>query len=311
MNFFAHLFLSKKENGLTGRGSVDKEYGMKIGLDSYCYHSYFGEIYPQQEDPGKRMSFQDFVDEAFRLKVDGVSLETCFLRSLEDDEVQRMKESLDEAGLERVLSWGHPDGLEGGKNTRALSEMKRAVPAARNLGASVMRIVGSSYSFHDEPKVGQVERVSRMLKESMKICENEGVKLAIENHIDFTSDEILEILGRVDSDFLGVNLDTGNALRVGEDPVAATRKLVKYTLATHIKDVDATHGISPEEWHFFRSVPVGRGLVDVPAVVKVLKEGGYQGMLTVEMDFLKEGYGDEHIAVARSISYLKKTIRGL
>ncbi len=284
---------------------MESEYCMKIGLDSYCYHRFFGEVYPEQEGTHDRMSFWDFVNEASRLKVDGVSLETCFLGSLEEDEVLRMKEVLDKAGLERILSWGHPDGLEGGKNTRALSDMKKAISAARILGASTMRIVGSSYAFQTESRRLQVERVSRMLKESIGTCEVEGVKLAIENHIDFTSDEILEILDRVDSDFLGVNFDTGNALRVGEDPVRATAKLMKYIFSTHIKDVQATTGISPKEWHFFRSVPLGRGLVNIPAVIALLKKGRYQGMLTVEMDFLKEGYGDEHVAVARSVSYLR------
>ena len=53
---------------------------MKTGIDSYCYHRYFGEIYPDQEDPGVRWTFQDFVncaaelDVRLSLRTDAVSL---------------------------------------------------------------------------------------------------------------------------------------------------------------------------------------------------------------------------------------------
>ena len=35
---------------------------MKVGIDSYCYHRYFGEIHPDQEHPGVRWRSQDFLN---------------------------------------------------------------------------------------------------------------------------------------------------------------------------------------------------------------------------------------------------------
>jgi len=46
---------------------------MKIGIDSYCYHRFFGEVYPQQKAP-RPMSLEDFLRRARELEVDGVSL---------------------------------------------------------------------------------------------------------------------------------------------------------------------------------------------------------------------------------------------
>ena len=57
---------------------------MKIGIDSYCFHRYFGEIYGNQTDPGKRVKCEDVLKFATELKVDGISLETCFLDSLDE-----------------------------------------------------------------------------------------------------------------------------------------------------------------------------------------------------------------------------------
>ena len=283
---------------------------MKVGIDSYCYHRYFGEIYPDQKDPGKRWTFNDFVNRAVELKVDGVSLESCFFESFDKGYLADMKAVLDDHKLERVLAWGHPDGLEAGRNKKAWRQMNALIPKARYLGADIMRIVASSLMFRNEPHAPQIKAVVRMLKESVKIARDHGVVLAVENHIDYTSTEILNILEGVGSDFLKVNFDTGNTMRMMENPVAAARRLGPYTVATHTKDVDACRHVAPEEWFFFSSVPVGTGLVDMPGVVKALKDSGYTGVLAVETDHHKD-HQDEDKLVAKSIAYLKKLLREL
>ena len=52
---------------------------MKIGVDSYCFHRFFGEVYPEQPQPPKSMTLEDFIGLARELSVDGVSLESCFI----------------------------------------------------------------------------------------------------------------------------------------------------------------------------------------------------------------------------------------
>ena len=283
---------------------------MKTGIDSYCYHRYFGEIYPDQTDPGKRWTFLDFVNRAVELKVDGVSLESCFFESFDSKYLADMKAVLDAKKLERVLAWGHPDGLEAGRNEKAWRQMNALIPKAHHLGADIMRIVASSLQFRYEPHPPQIKAVTKMLKESVKLARDQGVVLAIENHIDYTSAEILEIIERVGSDSLKVNFDTGNTLRMMENPVAAARRLGPYTVATHTKDMEACRHVAPEEWFFFSSVPVGTGLIDMPGVVKALQASGYTGVLAVESDHHKDNQ-DEDRLVAKSIAYLKKLLREL
>ena len=48
------------------------------------------------------------------------------------------------------------------------------------LGATLMRIVGSSLSFRHEPHGPQIQRVSAILKETVKKAEDAGVRLALE-----------------------------------------------------------------------------------------------------------------------------------
>jgi len=280
---------------------------MKVGIDSYCYHRYFGEIYPDQKDPGFRWTFLDFVNRAAELGVDGVSLESCYFESLQPGHLKEIKAALDEKRLERVLAWGHPDGLEAGRSRTAWKEMNDLIPKARLMGADIMRIVASSLQFRNEPHGPQIDAVVKMLKESVKIAADAGIVLAIENHIDYTSEEIHQILQRVGSDRLKVNFDTGNTLRMMEDPVKAARRLGPYTVATHTKDLDACRHVPPEEWYFFSSVVVGTGLIDIPGIVRALKECGYTGVLAVESDHHKDNQ-DEDKLVAASVAYLKKLV---
>ena len=279
---------------------------MKVGIDNYCYHRFFGEIYAQQKDPGRRITIEWFVARAKQLGVDGVSLESCFFPGFEPAYLDGLKSQLDAAGLMRVFAWGHPDGLEGGKSKTAYQEMVEMIPHARRLGADVMRVVGSSLMFRFENHQEQIERLTGMFREAVRVAADHGVKLAIENHIDFTSDEIVQLLDQVDSDHLGVNFDTANFARLLDDPVKGMRKLAPRVLATHIKDLKVNAQASVDDWFFFSSTPVGDGFVDNLALARLLKEAGYKGFLAVETDFLHPDYADEDEAVAQSVVALKK-----
>ena len=81
---------------------------MKIGIDSYCYHRYFGEIYDFQQDPGKRITFDHFLKRSNELGVDVVSLETCFFPENDQDFLKKLKDQIIEFGLDPVVAWGHP-----------------------------------------------------------------------------------------------------------------------------------------------------------------------------------------------------------
>jgi 3-oxoisoapionate decarboxylase len=285
---------------------------MKIGIDSYCYHRFFGEVYPQQSPPSRRMTLEDFLERAHELKVDGVSLESCFIPRLDRDYLLSVKDALDRYGMDRVYAWGHPDGLEAGRNERAYDEMVAGFEHARNIGAPVMRVVGSSLMFRHEPHGPQIERLSRMFSNAVKVAEQYGVKMAVENHIDFTADEMLQLLTNVDSPYLGMNFDTGNFVRLLDDPIKGMQKLAKYVVATHIKDLKLHPEAAADDWFFFSSAPVGEGIVDNYRLARLLADAGYQGFLAVEIDFLHPDYGaDEDAAVEKSIRELRRIARAV
>jgi len=185
--------------------------------------------------------------------------------------------------------------------------MKKLIPCTRMIGADVMRIVGSSLMFRHEDHAPQVAAIITQCKEAVNIAGDHGVKLAIENHIDFTADEILQIIEGVDSPDFGVNFDTGNFLRLLDDPIAGMEKLAPYVFSTHIKDLKVEPCASPTDWFFFAGVPVGFGLIDNQRLAKLLDQHDYKGFLAVEIDHPHSDWtGFEDEAVAISIKNLRK-----
>ena len=284
---------------------------MKVGIDSYCYHRYFGEVYPQQLPPPKKMTLEDFLHRAKDLEVDGVSLESCFIPRFDKEYLTEVRGILDEYNFDRVYAWGHPDGLEGGKNAAAYDEMIGSFEHAKNIGADVMRVVGSSLMFRFEDHQEQIGRLTKMFRKAVKVAEEYGIKMAVENHIDFTAAEIEQLLDSVDSPYLGLNFDTGNFLRLLDDPVKGMERLAGRVLATHIKDLKPQKGASADDWYFFSCTPVGDGLVDNQRLAQILSDAGYQGFLAVEVDFLHPDYENEDVAVAQSVRELKRLTQNL
>jgi sugar phosphate isomerase/epimerase len=283
---------------------------MKLAIDSYCYHRYFGEVYPGlQTAPGRSMSVWDFLRRAQQLGVQGVSLESCFLPADDDAFLRRLRDTLDEKGLERVWAWGHPDGLHSGTDRAAAKDLVRHLGVARRLGATVMRVaVGSRRSRPDRWAVHK-RQLTKTLAPALRAAEDHGVVLAVENHIDLLAEELIDLLTTLDSRWLGACLDTANNLRLFEDPLKVAAALAPWARATHVKDVRAWRG-DPKEFSFWPSVPLGEGLIDVPAVVGILRKANYRGLLAIEVDFLHPDYGDEDRAVAKSVKYLRGVVNG-
>ena len=285
---------------------------MKIGIDSYCYHRFFGEVYAQQRKPAKQMTPEDFIRRAKELGVDGVSLESCFLPRTDASYLSELKGLLDEFKLDRVYAWGHPDGLEGGRNEKAYEEMVKSIEYAKAIGAKVMRVVGASLQFRKEPHAPMLEKLTRMFEKAVKIAAAADVKLADENHIDFTSDEMLSLIKAVNSPYFGINFDTGNFMRVLDDPVKGMQKLAKYVFSTHLKDLKINREAAVDDWFFFSCTPVGDGVVNNQKLAELLKAANYQGFLAVEIDFLHPDYKeDEDKAVAQSVKELKRIAKAV
>lgn len=282
---------------------------MKIAIDSYCYHRYFGEWYaPLQTDPGSRMSVWDFIERASVHRVAGVSLEACFLGNPNDAFIERLCQALKLKAMEPVWAWGHPNGLCSGADPQAAADLISHLDIARRVGAQVMRVCAGGRRTRPASWAEHKAALVPIFRELVPHAKEQGVVMAVENHIDLLADEMIDLITTIDSPWLRVCLDTANNLRMLEDPLSVVEKLAPFAAATHIKDVTAQGG-NPREFAFWPSVPLGTGLIDLPEVLRLLRNVDYKGLLALEIDYLDPHYdGDEERAICASLNYLRSQL---
>jgi sugar phosphate isomerase/epimerase len=113
-----------------------------------------------------------------------------------------------------------------------------------------------------------VANVKRMLKEAAPLAAEYGLLLAIEDHQDFTSAELVELCETTAAN-VGVCLDTGNALSVGEDPVDFARAVAGCARHVHLKDYRVQW--TSEGYRLIRCA-IGDGVIPFGEIVEVFKD---------------------------------------
>ena len=100
---------------------------------------------------------------------------------------------------------------------------------------------------------------------------------------------------------IGICHDTGHTMRAGVDPAEATLKTGERILDVHLKDVDA----ATREGH---STELGRGVVDLPAVLRAMRRTGYAGVVGIEYE---RDMKDLLPGLAESVGYVRGLMDGL
>ncbi len=126
-----------------------------------------------------------------------------------------------------------------------------------------------------------------------------GIRVAIHNHGPDQKSwpTPLEIHARIRTrdKRIGICHDTGHTKRSGVDPVEATFKTADRILDFHLKDVDAATKAG-------RSVELGRGIVDIVALVRAIRKIGYAGVVGVEVE---KRMDDLAPTLAESVGYVR------
>ena len=119
--------------------------------------------------------------------------------------------------------------------------------------------------------------IARHIEQVVKVCQAQksravdaGVKIAVENHAgDMHSTELAQLVEAAGKDFVGVNLDSGNALWTLEDPIDSLRTLAPYVLTTSLRDsaVWETPKGAAVAW-----TAMGEGQIDLKAYFTAFRE---------------------------------------
>ncbi len=156
--------------------------------------------------------------------------------------------------------------------------------AAKAAGATVVRsacLSGRRYETFATLAEWQqfVEASHRSIALAVPLLEKHRIGLAIENHKDWTVDEMVALLEKHSSEFLGVCLDFGNNLSLLDSP-DAVMKLAPWAISTHVKDIGLE--ASPDGF-LMAEVPIGQGVVDVARIMGAIRSARPQTRGVFEM----------------------------
>jgi sugar phosphate isomerase/epimerase len=122
-----------------------------------------------------------------------------------------------------------------------VATLERHIPAAAALGASAMRVTVSTVlegwrSRYIADWDGYIDEVIARLRAVRPLAEQHAVCIAVENHQDATSDDLLRIVTAVGGDYVGVTFDATNAFIVAEDPLVIIERLGPHIRTIHLSD---------------------------------------------------------------------------
>jgi 3-oxoisoapionate decarboxylase len=166
-----------------------------------------------------------------------------------------------------------------------MAAFERSLADAKSAGATVVRgamLSGRRYeSFATLAEWKRwVDQSHEAIRLALPILEKQKVSLAIENHKDWTLEDLQRLLRTYQSEYLGVCLDFGNNIALLDDPMEVVETLAPYAKSTHVKDM----GVKPYADGFLLSeVPLGKGLLDLPRIIAILQKANPKLTYALEM----------------------------
>ncbi|MGB8476953.1 MAG: sugar phosphate isomerase/epimerase [Candidatus Acidiferrum sp.] len=131
-------------------------------------------------------------------------------------------------------------------------------------------------------------RLGRLLTELGKRVADLGLQLGYHNHMGAmgqTPEGVEQIMDAVDPHYAKLELDVAHYFQGGGDPAKAIAKYRDRLLFLHLKDVEHLPAGSEKSYRF---VELGRGLVNLAAVMDALRKVNFRGWGIVELDAVPE-----------------------
>jgi inosose dehydratase len=125
------------------------------------------------------------------------------------------------------------------------------------------------------------------------------IAVAIHNHgpgddVYPSPESIYERIKNLDPRF-GICMDIGHTQRIGVDPSAAAKKYFDRLLDIHVKDVNKASADGA-------TVEIGRGIIDIPKLLKTLIDHDYKGVVNFEYE---KDQDDPLPGLCESVGYVK------
>ncbi len=267
------------------------------------------------------LDLEKFVDLAREMGVRGVELLDVFFNK--EDSGFTQTEAIARYAQSReihvpIFSVSNDFTEEGGESfQRNLEIVRRGVDQAVLLGAEVVRVfAGGGENVRDPSPV--YARVVEGLSLASEYAHSRGVRLALENHGRFAGRgaQVREIIHAVRAKTgeatLGSNPDPANFLLADENPVTGVSAVADLAYMAHLKDFatagsERSHVFVSLGGHRYVGVPLGEGEVPLRECLRVLRDAGFQGWVSVEYEAEEE----ERTGVPKSVAVARDLLNQL
>jgi sugar phosphate isomerase/epimerase len=171
------------------------------------------------------------------------------------------------------------------KDKADVDRFEKDIAISRECGATVVRTVmlgGRRYeTFHSSKEYAAfAEQALASLRLAEPVLAKHKVTLAVENHKDFRTDELIDLLKKIGSERIGVTVDTGNSIALLERVNDTVEALAPFAAACHLKDM----GVEQSADGFLLSeVPLGDGFLDLKNIVDTLRKAKPNLRFSLEM----------------------------
>ena len=318
MDFNPFSMIMGNERGPFIDTNKTKDAQMRLGLHTYSLYLHgIGQAWAGFKLPWERqLSTFELFDLGIELGLDGFHLDDGVLESLDPDFLKEVGASAKEKNLyleyNMSLDLGHFGiGIQ--------HDLKAGLNTAQILGADVVKIgmdlprprprAGSR--FHPKVMPYLMETVKR-LKKAAPMAEDYGIRLALENHCDSFSEEILWVLKEIDHPFVGACIDTVNAWHVAEDPMNAIENLAPVAFTNHFRD-DRVEFC--RDGFRVKGVAVGDGDIDMKKAYELIKSKSPTNRINIETEMgisledKEEALRLELEAIERSIHFCRTVLK--
>lgn len=224
---------------------------------------------------------------------DGCQLDLQQLDSTEPGYLDGLKRRLAEGGLFVELSVG-------GKIFEDEAYFADVARVARALGAARLRVALLHGRRYEDFKSLDAWRAfadhwRSTVPRAKAALDRHRLEVGIENHKDWTADELVALIRSADSPWLGACVDFGNNVALLEDPLDTATRLAPYAVTTHLKDMAVRRHARGFE---LSEVALGTGFCPLAKIVEVLRASRPRVPLCLEMitrnplevPYLEDGY---------------------
>ncbi|MGH9398431.1 MAG: sugar phosphate isomerase/epimerase family protein [Terriglobia bacterium] len=271
------------------------------------------------------MTVFDWIEMAAELPVDGLEMYSGFLESFEPAYIGSVRNAIERRGFEMPMlccspDFTSPDPVE---RKKQIEIEKSMIDVTAALGGRYCRVL----SGQRRPEVSRTQGiawVAECLRELVQYAAQKNVVLSLENHYkdnywqhpEFAqmSDVFIEVLGQVDSPWLGAQFDPSNAILAGEDPIDLLEKIKCRVVTMHASDRRLKPGHAIEELRraedsvgyaaILSHGVIGSGLNDFPKIFSILRGVGFDGWVSIEDGV--SGFDE----IRKSAEFLLPFIRG-